>query len=153
LVSRSTNPSIAMLARWMRDPFLKKSPPKSTGRERYGAEFIAQLEPSADTVATLTAFTAASVAKSIDRFVRPRMAVDELIASGGGVRNPVLMAYLAAYLPGVRIATIDEFGVPSEAKEAMAFALMAHETWHRRPSNVPSATGAKRAVVLGKVSY
>jgi anhydro-N-acetylmuramic acid kinase len=78
-----------------------------------------------------------------------------LVASGGGTKNPVLMAELAneANRLGLRLRTSDEFGILSEAKEAVAFAVLAFETWQRRPSNVPSATGAKMAAVLGKVSY
>ena len=78
--------------------------------------------------------------------------VHDLIVSGGGTKNPVLMRLLAAELPGVNVQRSDEYGVSSDAKEAIAFALMAYETWHRRPSNVPSATGARRPVVLGKLS-
>jgi anhydro-N-acetylmuramic acid kinase len=80
------------------------------------------------------------------------MQVDELIAAGGGVHNPRIMAYLAAFLPGVRIRTSSEFGIDSDAKEAIAFAILAYESWHKRPSNLPSATGASRRVVLGKIS-
>ena len=103
-------------------------------------------------IATATAFTAATIALGIDRFVQPRMKIDELIAAGGGVHNPQLMAYLAAFLPDVRIRTTSDFGIDTDAKEAIAFAILAYETWHNRPSNLPSATGAKQAAVLGKVS-
>ena len=80
------------------------------------------------------------------------MKVDELIASGGGVHNPQIMAYLAAFLPAVAIRTSDEFGIDADGKEAIAFAILAHRTWRKRPSNLPPATGAKRPVVLGKIS-
>ena len=78
-----------------------------------------------------------------------------MIVSGGGAKNSALVAMLKHELAplGIRLRFSDEFGVPSEAKEAMAFALLAHETWHRRPSSLPSATGAKRAAVLGKITY
>ena len=78
-----------------------------------------------------------------------------MIVSGGGAKNPTLIAMLRdAVTPlGIKLHFSDEFGLPAEAKEAVAFALLAHETWHRRPSNVPSATGAKRAAILGKISY
>ncbi len=78
-----------------------------------------------------------------------------MIVSGGGVKNPTLMAMLRNEIVplGIELHFSDEFGLPAEAKEAVAFALLAHETWHRRPSNVPSATGAKRAAILGKISY
>jgi anhydro-N-acetylmuramic acid kinase len=76
-----------------------------------------------------------------------------VIVGGGGARNPHLMALLAAHLPGSRVSTTNEFGIDSDAKEAIAFALLAHATWRRRPSNVPSATGARKPVILGKISY
>ena len=79
----------------------------------------------------------------------------EMIVSGGGAKNPTLLAMLHNEIAplGVGLHLSDEFGLPAEAKEAVAFALMAHQTWHRRPGNVPSATGAKRTAILGKISY
>ena len=79
----------------------------------------------------------------------------EMIVSGGGARNAALVKVLSNELTplGVQIRFSDEFGLPSEAKEAVAFAVLAYETWHRRPANVPSATGAKRGAVLGKISF
>ena len=125
-------------------------------REQYGAALITRLKQGVqlkDLIATSTALTAATIALGIDRFIQPRMRVDELIASGGGVHNRTLMAYLQAFLPGIRIMRTDEFGIDPDAKEAVAFAVLAYETWRRHPSNLPSATGAKRAVILGKVTY
>jgi anhydro-N-acetylmuramic acid kinase len=87
----------------------------------------------------------------VKQFVSHR--VDELVVSGGGVHNRTMMGYLQAFLPGIRLRTSNEFGIDSDAKEAIAFAILAHETWNRRPSNVPAATGAKRPVVLGKISW
>src|SRR4029077_301586 len=110
----------------------------------------------ADVVATATALTAHSIADALRRFVvRRRGRFSEFVVSGGGANNPTLLAMLANDLRslGMRIRSSDEFALPSEAKEAAAFALMAFETWNRRPSNVPSATGAKRAAILGKISY
>jgi anhydro-N-acetylmuramic acid kinase len=139
----------------LKDPFYRKAPPKTAGREQYGVRFIQSLIetglPITSLIATAAALTAATVAIAVDRFVRPRMPVDELIVGGGGVHNRAIMAQLAAFLPGVRIATTAEFGVDPDAKEAVAFALMAHETWHERPSNLPSATGAAGPAVLGKI--
>jgi anhydro-N-acetylmuramic acid kinase len=96
-----------------------------------------------------------SIRDAIARFVLPRGDYSEMIVSGGGAKNPTLMAWLANEVRelGLRLRSSDEFGIPSEAKEAVAFAVLAFETWNRRPSNVLSATGATRAVVLGKVSY
>jgi anhydro-N-acetylmuramic acid kinase len=108
-----------------------------------------------DVIATATALTARSVSDAARRFVLPTGSFSEMVVSGGGAKNPTLMAGLANELSelGVRLRSSDEFGIPSEAKEAVAFAVLAFETWNRRPSNVPSATGAKRAAVLGKISF
>jgi anhydro-N-acetylmuramic acid kinase len=146
-----------LLDRLLKDPYFRQPPPKTAGREQYGAEFVERLLQTGlsllDLIATCTAFTAAAVATGIERFVRPRMPVDELIVSGGGVHNRQMMAQLAAFLPGVSLATSTDYGVDADAKEAIAFAVLAYETWHRRPANLPSATGARRAVVLGKINW
>ena len=138
------------------DSYYRLAPPKTVGREQYGAEFVSRLQASGlsrlDLIATATALTAATVAQGLRRFVLPRMRVDELIVSGGGAHNSRIMAYLAAFLPELAIATSADYGIDIDAKEAIAFAILAHETWRRRPSNLPSATGAKRAVVLGKIT-
>lgn len=145
-----------LLAALLEDRYFAQRPPKTAGREQYGAEFVERLVSSGlqieDLITTATAFTAAAVGAGIDRFVRPRMPVDELIVSGGGVHNPSLMAYLAAFVPKVRILTSADFGIDPDAKEAIAFAVLAYETWRRRPGNLPSATGARHPVVLGKIS-
>jgi len=104
---------------------------------------------SADIVRTATVFTALSIADAFRRFILPRVKADELIVAGGGTRNPLMMAQLAAALPDIDIVSSDKFGVPAEAKEAFAFAVLAYETFHGRPNNLPSATGAKHSVVLG----
>ena len=140
-------------------------PPRTAGREQFGREFAAEFlrlcrRHSArheDAVATATAFTAESIAQSYRQFVRAKMkhrAVDYIV-SGGGARNATLMAMLRARLEpmGCSLQTSAAFGLPAEAKEAAAFALLAWETWHRLPGNVPAATGAKRPVVLGQVMY
>lgn len=146
-----------LLDRLLRHPYFRQRPPKSAGREQYGREFVEELLatglPVLDLIATATAFTAAAVALGIERFVRPRMPVDELIVSGGGVHNPRIMAQLAAFLPGVRVASSADYGIHPDAKEAIAFAVLAGETWGRRPANLPSATGARRPVVLGKITW
>jgi len=146
-----------LLDRLLKDPYFRQPPPKTAGREQYGAEFVERLLQTGlsllDLIATCTAFTAAAVATGIERFVRPRMPVDELIVSGGGVHNRQMMAQLAAFLPGVSLATSTDYGVDADAKEAIAFAVLAYETWRRHPANLPSATGARRAVVLGKINW
>lgn len=146
-----------LLAKLLADRYYRLPPPKSAGREQYGAAFVEKLlascKPLPDLIATATVLTAASVAAGIERFVRPRMPVDELIVSGGGAHNPRILAQLSAYLPGTAVATSNHYGVDVDAKEAVAFAILAYETWHRRPANLPSATGARRAVVLGKITW
>jgi anhydro-N-acetylmuramic acid kinase len=148
--------------RLMGGRFFRQKPPRTAGREEFGREYAAgflQLCRNAskpDIVATATALTARAIADAIQRFVlRPRHTYHELIVSGGGAKNPTLMAMLHNEMAtiGIALRFSDEFGVPTEAKEAVAFALLAYETWHRRPSNVPSATGAKRGAILGKISY
>jgi len=147
----------ALLDALLDDPYYGEPPPKTAGREQYGAEFIARLKrtglPLTDLIATATALTPAAIAAGIERSVRPRMRVDEIIAAGGGVHNRALMAYLQAFLPDVHIRRTDEFGISADAKEAIAFAVLAYETYHGRASNLPSATGAKHAVILGKITY
>ncbi len=145
-----------LLDRLLADPYYRQPPPKTAGREQYGAPFLTAIKQRAqllDLITTATALTAATIALGIARFIQPRMPVDELIAAGGGVHNRTLMGYLQAFLPGVRIARTTDFGIDPDAKEAVAFAVLAYETYHRRPSNVPSATGAAHSVILGKVTH
>lgn len=137
----------------MRDPYFRRKPPKSAGREQYGAAFVARLSQSLakveDLIATATAFTAAGIAEGVQRFAP---ATQEIIAAGGGIHNRQLMAHLAALLPGIRITTTAEFGIHPDAKEAVAFAILAYRTWKKKPGNLPSATGARHAVVLGSIT-
>ena len=144
-----------LLSSLLRRKFYRQRPPKTAGREQYGREFIAELRgmksSMLDLITTATVLTPASVAVAIERFITHP--VHEVIVAGGGVHNQTMIAYLQAFLPNMRVRTSSEFGIDSDAKEAIAFAILAHETWHRRPSNLPSATGASRAVVLGKVSF
>ena len=145
----------------VRLPFFRRKPPKTAGREEFGREFAQRFvkrcgrASKADVVATATALTARSIAEAIRRFVPRRGKFREFVVSGGGANNPTLLAMLANELRPLHltIRASDEFGLPSEAKEAAAFALMAYETWNHRPSNLPSATGAKRPAILGKISY
>ncbi len=149
-----------LLVRMMREPYLRKRPPKSTGRELFGSEYARMLlawgqhhhANHADVVRTATVFTPLSIADAFRRFINPRAQVHELIVAGGGARNPLMMAQLAASLPGIEVIPASRFGVPVEAKEAFGFALLAYETYHGRPSNIPSATGAKHPAVLGKIA-
>ncbi len=145
-----------LLRRLMRNPYYGTPPPKTAGREQYGKAFVARLLrtglPLPDLFATATVLTAATITVAIERFVRPRMSIEELIVSGGGAHNPQIMGHLAALLPDVAIARSSDFGIHVDAKEAIAFAVLACQTWRRRPSNLPSATGARHPVVLGKLT-
>jgi anhydro-N-acetylmuramic acid kinase len=149
-----------VIADILRESFFLKKPPKTAGREEFGREFVRAFlrrcgRPKADVVATATALTAMSIGDAIRRFVKPRRSYREFVVSGGGANNPTLLAMLANELAplGLALRLSDEFGLPSAAKEAAAFALLAYETWNGRPSNVPSATGARRAAILGKISH
>ncbi len=145
--------------------YFRQPPPKAAGREQFGREFAAGFVKACgrarkeDIVATATALTARSIGEALRRFVfgRPRAAGPhgwEYIVSGGGANNRTLLQMIAReVLPmGMRMRRSEEFGLPAEAKEATAFAVLAYETWQKRPSNLPAATGARRAAVLGKVS-
>jgi anhydro-N-acetylmuramic acid kinase len=145
----------------LRTPFFRHKPPKTAGREEFGREFVRDFlkhcarADSRDVVASATALTARSIADALKRFVIRRSGFSEMIVSGGGTKNSTLLAMLAnAIRPlGLTLRSSDEFGLPSQAKEAAAFALLAYQTWNRQPSNVPSATGAKSTAILGKISY
>lgn len=147
-----------LLNELMEDPYLQKQPPKTAGREQFGQSCVKDIlswtrkhrAKPADVVRTATIFTSLSIANAFQRFILPRTNVNELIVSGGGVHNPLMMVYLAAILPGVSMAFSGELGVKPEAKEALAFAVLAYESYHGRSNNLPSATGANHPAVLGK---
>jgi anhydro-N-acetylmuramic acid kinase len=154
----------------MGKPFFRQSPPKSAGREEFGREFVRYFLRECgkankyDVIATASALTVISIGTAIRRFVlcceseatvsKPSK-YQEIVVSGGGTQNLTLMKMLADEMGRmhIRVRTTDEFGLPSEAKEAVAFALLAYRTWKHLPSNLPSATGATRPVILGKISY
>jgi anhydro-N-acetylmuramic acid kinase len=146
-----------LLAGLMQHRYLRRRPPKSTGREEFGVEFSTKLyartvargmEPQ-DLIATATAFTARSIAEAYRRFLPGRP--DEVILCGGGARNPTLVEMIRAEFPGSRVGAMDEWGINADAKEAISFALLARETIRGAAGNVPAATGARRRVVLGKI--
>jgi len=178
-----------LLQTLLNDSYLRQKPPKSTGREYFGAAYTKKTltlgrrlhaKPN-DLIRTVTIFTALSIVDALNRFVLPKTKIHQLIVSGGGANNPLLMAQLTALLApptsarashssplGVRsivpssspetcsdiaVFASSQFAVPSDAKEALAFAILAHETFQQRPSNLPSATGATKPAILGKISY
>ena len=151
----------ALLDELLRDPYLKLPPPKSTGREYYGNAYLKKLlalgrryrAKSNDLIRAATIFTALSVVDALNRFVLPKTKIHQLIVSGGGAHNPLILAQLSAALPDIEVLPSGRLGVPEDAKEAFAFALIAYETFHQRPANLPSATGARGSAILGKISY
>ena len=167
----------SVISRILRRGFFRAEPPKTAGREEFGREFVGEFlrmcgrARKQDVVATATALTERSISVAVQQFLtnkistsgkigqkwgnQHRFAFQEMILSGGGARNATLVRMLAEQLApmGIVVRFSDEFGLPSEAKEAVAFAVLAYETWNRRASNVPSATGGTRPAVLGKISY
>ena len=160
-----------LLAFLLDDPYFQLPPPKTTGREAYGRERCrailehvglrpgalrpgaepktVELQRACDLLATLVALTAESIAEAYRRWLGP---VDEVIVGGGGTRNPVLMAALARALAPARVVPHETYGIDSKAKEAMAFALLAHDALLGLPTNMPRATGARQAVTLGSLT-
>ena len=155
-----------VLARALRNPYFQLNPPRTAGREQFGREYAAKFlaacqrhsDKPEDALATATALTAETIAQSYKRFCKSKMKSGngvDYIVSGGGARNRTLMAMLTRRLEplGCELAASEEFGLPAEAKEAAAFALLAWQTWHHLPGNVPAATGARRPVILGQVTH
>lgn len=191
--AQTGRPVPALIDELMRDPYLKLAPPKSTGREYYGNSYLKKIlalgrrhrARPADLVCTATVFTALSIVDALDRFVLPKTKIHQLIISGGGAYNPVVLALLSAafrdpraqgnshsipsilvgersivrlhmkiaHVPAIEVLPSSRLGIPEDAKEAFAFALLAYETFHQRPSNLPSATGARGPAILGKISH
>jgi len=148
-----------LLKSLLRHPFLNRKPPKTTGREAFGHAMIRQILRQAkssrlnswDLMATVTAFTARTIAHAYEKFILPKGGVDEVIVGGGGTRNPTLMNFLQEAFGPIPVYTFEKFDLDSRALEAMAFALFAYGTMQGEPNNVPSATGAERPVVMGKI--
>jgi anhydro-N-acetylmuramic acid kinase len=149
----------------LRESFFPLRPPKSAGREQFGSDYATRFLEACrsaggspeDTIASATALTARSVGLAYSSFLFKSMhnTPVDFVVSGGGARNQTLMQMLREQLEpqGCTVQASDELGLPAEAKEAAAFALLAYETWHRRPGNIPSATGAARPAILGQITY
>ena len=144
------------LLEWMlSDPYLSKQPPKTTGREDYGSAYVEKLlsfgsHPLIDILTTATAFTARSIALSLRRF--PPRLPKRLIVGGGGSRNPTLLRFLQEALPEVIVQTQEDLGFSSDAKEAVAFAILANDALFGSCNNAPAATGANHGVVMGRIN-
>lgn len=150
-----------LLAALLAEDYFRRPPPKTAGREQYGHAYVLRIlewgrkhrvRPES-LVRTATIFTALSILDALHRWVLPRHRIHQIIVSGGGAHNPLLMGQLAAGLQRVEIVPSGAFGVPEDAKEAFAFALLAYETYHRRPANIPRATGAQSPAILGKICF
>jgi anhydro-N-acetylmuramic acid kinase len=169
-IAAEGNILVAALTTALRNKYFQLKPPRTAGREEFGREYAAKFLASCrrlssnpeDAIATATALTAETIVRSYRQFIHKKMrdagsvsnGVDYIV-SGGGARNHTLMAMLAQRLEplGCELASSEDFGLPAEAKEAAAFALLAWQTWHRKPGNVPAATGARLPAILGQVTY
>jgi len=151
----------ALLDELMRDPYFREKPPKSTGREYFGGAYVKKIlalgerhrAKPADLIRAATILTALSIVDALSSFVLPIVKIHQLVVSGGGARNPLILAQLEAALPEIEVLPSHKFGIPEDAKEAFAFALLAYESFHQRAANLPSATGARGAAILGKLCY
>jgi anhydro-N-acetylmuramic acid kinase len=162
-IARRGAPLENVVSELLRLPFFRRKPPRTAGREEFGRQFVGDFlrrcgrARHEDIVATATLLTARSIGSALKLLLAGRSgsgAFREMIASGGGTRNRMLMAMITTELApfGAQLRTSDEFGLPSEAKEAVAFAVLAYQTWQRQPANLPSATGAQGPAILGKIS-
>ena len=150
-----------VLEEMLRNPFFRRRPPKTAGREEFGRQFADDFlqrcgsAAKPDIITTATALTGMSITLALKKLVRTKGPYQDYVVSGGGVANESLMSMLAmgATALGLNLRRTDDFGIPSQAKEAVAFALLAYQTWHHQPANIPSATGARKPAVLGKISY
>lgn len=158
-LAKSGSISQSLLNELMEDAYLTAPPPKSTGREAYGKAYVDALVQKGlalglsltDILATAARFTAETIRVGIERFCKP--VPDRLIVGGGGSMNPILMRHIAKCLPGMEVMRNEDLGLDSNAKEAVAFAILANETLHMHCSNVPAATGAGHPAILGKISF
>lgn len=146
-----------LLSQILRLPFFRRRPPKSAGREQFGREFLARYflgrrgARFEDLLRTATELTARTIADAVERFILPVAKIQRLIVSGGGAHNRLLMSRLKELLPQLRVDLSDRHGLPVDAKEAIAFAVLADRTLHRLPGNLPAVTGARKPLVLGKL--
>lgn len=149
----------ALLEYLLDDPYYRAEPPKSTGRELYGDSYVERLLQkgrelglaSRDVVATATMLTVETIARAYERWIIPKWGLDEVVLGGGGAYNPAMVRWLQNRLPGVHVTDHAALGFPSDAKEAIAFAVLAYLAVRGVPNNLPAATGAKVPVVMGKV--
>jgi anhydro-N-acetylmuramic acid kinase len=167
-LAMSGKPLFELLDHLLANPYFRLPPPKSAGREQFGQAYVEKVMKDArkfshglsrrtprpeDLVHTAAILTALTIADALHSHVLPKTKITQVIISGGGARNPLVVAQLCAALPGIEIVPSEALGVPGDAKEAFAFALLANETAHGRPANLPSATGARAPAILGKICF
>ncbi len=143
----------------LQDEYYFMEPPKSTGREYFDSKYIenslkyAPKDPK-DIIATVTALTAKTIADAYERFIYPNVGIHETVICGGGAYNKTLMKFLRKYLPSyIELKTCEDYGISNNFKEVMAFALLGYCTYYGIPNNLPCCTGAKKRVVMGKITY
>ncbi len=147
-----------MIEDLMSHPYIYSIPPKTTGREDFGQQFVDKVlkkyskRNSEDILSTVTMFTAKSIAENYKKFILDKIKLNKVVIGGGGAHNKTLLAYLREELPNITIVTQDDIGLSSDAKEAVAFVILGNETLHSSFSNVPSATGAREKVILGNIT-
>ena len=159
MASKGT-PNHDLLQKLLSHPFIRRQPPKTTGREEFGAHFVRETVSDAcrmgisdvDLMATVTAYTGACIHRNYRLFILPKYQISEILVCGGGLRNLTLMKFLRERFHSIPVKSVEDFGLMSDAKEAIAFAILANETIHGNPGNVPSATGADHPAVLGKIA-
>jgi len=149
----------SLLDELMQHPYMKKRPPKSTGREEFGEIYVQKLikkhkdNNPYDIVATFTLFTATSMQYHYEQYIFKTTPIDEIIISGGGSHNQTLLAYIRKCFAPIKVYTQDQKGYSSDAKEAIAFAILGNQTLHQHVSNIKMATGAKNQVILGNITF
>jgi anhydro-N-acetylmuramic acid kinase len=159
-IAASGRPNAVLLNELLQHPYFAAPPPKTTGREQFGSAYADLVYAMArehglsdsDLLATATELTAETIVRAYRDHLPPQYPINAVVLGGGGTRNAALVARLCAHLAPARVVTHSDFGLPNEAKEAAAFALLGYQTLRGRPSNIPSATGAMRAAVLGKIA-
>ena len=155
----SGKPIPALLDSLLADPYFRRRPPKSAGREQFGGAFVERLlaareaSGAPDQVCTAAELTARTVSDAVLKYTETSRNWDRVLVSGGGVHNAYLMRRLQELLPNLKVGPTDSLGIPADAKEAIGFAVLANETLELAAGNVPSATGARRPAILGKVTY
>ena len=156
-IAKNGNVNHELLNYLIKDKFINKYPPKSTGREEYGRDYMRNITvkfkkiEKHDIIRTVTEFTAFSICINYKKFIKPKVVIDELIVSGGGAKNPVLIESLKNYFKGVNINQFKLSGIDYDSKEAALFAVLANECLQGNPANMPSVTGSKKDVILGKI--